>query len=110
MVSIELMVFDLDGTLVDSREDIANAVNFMLKELGNEEKSLSQITSYIGMGVKNLIKKSLDVNAESSMDRALSICEGYYRKHSAYRSRLYPGVRDTLELFWSPCCWKGVSR
>ena len=97
---VELIIFDLDGTLIDSRKDIANAVNFTLKELGLEEKDMLEIASYIGAGVEDLIRKSLgDKTRDAVFTRALYIFQKYYRKHFTDNSYLYPGVIETLEYF-----------
>ena len=96
---IDLIIFDLDGTLVDSREDIANAVNFTLKDIGLKEKSKQEISSYIGKGVEDLIRKSLGERQDALFGRALSVFEEYYRKHSTDKSVLYPNVKEILEYF-----------
>lgn len=98
MKYVDLIIFDLDGTLVDSREDIADAVNHTLRQLGIREKSPEEVSSYIGTGVKDLIKKSLG-EKEHIADRALSLFEAYYRKHSTDKSVLYAGVLDILEHY-----------
>ena len=99
MKSVDLIIFDLDGTLIDSRKDIANAVNFTLREVGLQEKSLSEISSFIGMGVEDLLRKSLGKKQDTVFDRAKGIFEEYYRKHSSDSSVLYPGVKEILEYF-----------
>lgn len=92
-------MFDLDGTLVDSREDIVNAVNFTLKAVGLQGKSKQKISSYIGQGVEDLIRRSLGNKKEALLKRVLFVFEKYYRKHSTDRSILYPGVEEVLEYF-----------
>jgi phosphoglycolate phosphatase len=99
MRGVELIIFDLDGTLVDSRTDIANAVNFTLRKLGLKEKSVAEISSYIGMGVEDLIWKSLGDEQDKLHKKALSVFEEYYRVHSTDNSVLYPGVKEILEYF-----------
>jgi len=99
MKYIDLIIFDLDGTLVDSREDIANAVNFTLKKIGLKEKSISEISSYIGTGIEELIRKSLGKKQEALLEKALSIFIEYYRKHSTDNTVLYPNVKEILEYF-----------
>ena len=79
MKYIELIIFDLDGTLVDSRDDIANAVNFTLKKIGLKEKSISEISSYIGTGIEDLIGKSLVINRK------------------LFLRRPYPCLKNTIE-------------
>lgn len=99
MKYIDLIIFDLDGTLVDSRRDIATAVNFTLKNFGLKEKSRKEITSYIGRGVRDLVRKSLGAKKETLLEKALFVFEDYYRKHFADKSVLYPNVKEALEHF-----------
>lgn len=99
MKEADLIVFDIDGTLVDSREDITNSVNFTLKKLGLKEKGLEEIASYIGRGVTDLIKRSLGEKSEDLTEKAMSIFEEYYKKHFNDHSRLYPGVEEVLRYF-----------
>jgi 2-phosphoglycolate phosphatase len=99
MENIKLIVFDLDGTLVDSRSDIAGAVNFTLDKLGLKKKNISEIGSYIGWGVIDLIEKSLGKNHRYFLTQALAIFKDYYRRHSTDNSRLYPGVEETLKYY-----------
>lgn len=94
-----MIIFDLDGTLVDSREDIAGAVNFTLENLGLKEKSIGEISSYIGRGVEDLIRKSLGKRQDVLFKKAISIFEEYYRKHSTDNTTLYPHVKEILEHF-----------
>ncbi len=99
MRHVKLIMFDLDGTLVDSRYDITNAVNFALKEIGFREKSMAEVTSYIGNGVRELIKKVLGEKNGIFFEKALAMFTDYYREHSSDNSVLYPGVLEILEFF-----------
>ena len=99
MKRVDIILFDMDGTLVDSRVDIANAVNYTLKMLELREKSVEEISSYIGKGIEDLIRRSLGSENGSSLEKALSIFEARYREHSTDESRLYPPVVETLEYF-----------
>jgi phosphoglycolate phosphatase len=99
MKYVDLIIFDLDGTLVDSKEDIINAVNHTLKEVGLKKKSIAEISSYIGSGVGDLIKKSLDASKDSIFEKATSMFEEYYKKHFLDHTRLYPGAREILGYF-----------
>ncbi len=99
MKHIELIIFDLDGTLIDSRMDIGNSVNFTLKALGLKEKSTEEISSYIGTGTEDLIRKSLGEGEDGILKRALSIFGEYYRKHYRDNTILYRNVKEILEHF-----------
>jgi len=99
MKAVELIIFDLDGTLVDSRRDIVDAVNFTLREVALKEKSFEEVVSYVGTGVEELIKRSLGEEDKGLFKKALSIFEGHFQKHSADKSRLYPNVTETLGYF-----------
>jgi phosphoglycolate phosphatase len=99
MHGVDLIIFDLDGTLVDSRHDIANAVNHTLKNLGLKAKSTEEITSYVGKGVGELLKKSLGDKQGLLVQEALSIFTDYFNEHYADSTRLYPYVKETLEYF-----------
>jgi phosphoglycolate phosphatase-like HAD superfamily hydrolase len=99
MKKIELIIFDIDGTLVDARRDITDSVNFMLKDLGRGKKSLEQVSSYIGGGVRDLVEKSLGTKEKNAVEKGIEIFSGYYREHFADNSKLYPNVKETLEHF-----------
>lgn len=96
---IELIIFDLDGTLVDTSRDIIAAVNFMLKRLGLSQKKTEEIISYVGRGVTDLIDKALSPNHLELRDRGFVLFRQYYKEHPADYTRLYPGVRDILDYF-----------
>jgi len=99
MLDIDAIIFDVDGTLVDSRKDIVKAVNFTLRELRLPQKPPRVIISYIGLGIRDLIRRSLGNQKGQFADEALKIFTGYFRRHSADESRLYPHVKETLDYF-----------
>ncbi|MDP2912883.1 MAG: HAD-IA family hydrolase [Candidatus Omnitrophota bacterium] len=99
MIKIDAIFFDVDGTLIDARTDIANAVNYTLKKLGINERTKKTITSYIGTGVKDLIAKSLGSENTGLADDAIKIFSAYYIEHSADEAILYPHVDETLKFF-----------
>ena len=99
MKEIETIIFDMDGTLVDSRQDIVNAVNYTLGRLGCAQKPFDEIVSYIGGGVRDLMEQSLGAGRDEEIKKAVGIFTDYYKVHSADTTTLYPGVRQTLEHF-----------
>ncbi|MDO9465156.1 MAG: HAD-IA family hydrolase [bacterium] len=96
--NIELIMFDLDGTLVDSMKDITNAGNFTLENFGLMKKSEQEITSYVGDGREHLVKKLLG-DKQNFLKEAVSVFGEYYKKHSMDNSILYPNVKEVLEYF-----------
>lgn len=97
MINIDAIFFDVDGTLVDSRIDIVRAVNYTLKKLGVREKPFDLIVSYIGTGVRDLVRRSLGAGKTVLIEKAVEIFSGYYVKHSAEESTLYPRVKEILD-------------
>lgn len=97
---IELFIFDLDGTLIDSKVDIANSVNYTLKRLHLPELQNSLIYSYVGNGVLPLLEEALTAsNKKDSINDALKIFRASYSEHLLDTTHLYPGVMETLEHF-----------
>lgn len=97
------MVFDLDGTLVDTLPDIQHALNRVLSEEGLRTISYEQGRTFVGGGAHNLIEKAFtsigaagdDPRIDPAFDRFIE----YYVAEPAVRSRLFPGVREALNLF-----------
>lgn len=99
MLDINAVFFDVDGTLADARLDITGAMNRVLKTLGRPERPSGEIASYIGTGVKDLIRKSLGACGDDAglVDRATAMYEEEYLKHPADHAILYPGVVKLLK-------------
>lgn len=94
----DLIVFDLDGTLIDSKLDLANSVNFTRQQMGLPVIEQSLIFSYIGDGATMLIRRAMGEGlSESAVQQALEIFLGYYQEHLLDHTTLYPGVEKTLK-------------
>lgn len=96
-----LIVFDLDGTLIDSRQDLCNSVNAMLKHLGKPDLPEDVIASYIGDGASMLVRRALgdpegDAHDEEYVNGALAYFLDYYRAHKLDFTYVYPGVMESL--------------
>jgi phosphoglycolate phosphatase len=100
MKPIRLIIFDLDGTLVDTLEDIAHSVNFTLGRLGRPLLHLDTVRQYVGDGLEKLLSRALDGHSEHLAD-AKTIYTDHQRRYLVVNSRLYPGVVETLEHFRS---------
>jgi len=98
MKKIDLMVFDLDGTLIDSGNDLVSAVNFTLKEMSLPPLEGETIAGYVGDGVKKLIERSVG-NKSDRINEAYELFMSYYTVHCVDTTSLYPGVSDVLYHF-----------
>ncbi|MDQ6663452.1 MAG: HAD-IA family hydrolase [Acidobacteriota bacterium] len=93
-----LLIFDLDGTLIDSRLDLANSVNAARNHLGLASIGNDAVYSYVGNGAPVLIRRALGNDApESDVRTALEFFLAYYREHMLDYTTLYPGVREALD-------------
>lgn len=93
---VELVVFDLDGTLIDSRRDLAGAVNYMRGTMGLEPLSEKRVVSFIGNGLNSLVRRSV-ADAEIDFDTALARMKKFYSEHLVQSTVLYPGVESGLK-------------
>ena len=95
---MQLLIFDLDGTLIDSKLDLALSVNAALAHLGLQPIEHDTIYSYVGNGAPELIRRALGAAATSEkVQQALDFFLAYYRDHKLDHTVLYPGVRETLD-------------
>jgi phosphoglycolate phosphatase len=95
---MDLLIFDLDGTLIDSKQDLANSVNAARTHLGLSPIDDELVFSYVGNGAPVLIRRALGPEAsEEDVLEALEFFLSYYREHMLDCTRLYPGVREALD-------------
>jgi len=99
MYPVDLLIFDLDGTLIESKWDIAAAVNLTLRELGLPARSQEEIFSYVGDGVKRLLRLSVGEENQSRYDETLRVFRGHYLSHCLDRTKFYPGIERVLNHF-----------
>ena len=99
MKPVRLMIFDLDGTLVTSGDDLARAINHTLEALEKPVLSPEKIMSFVGDGVETLVRRSLGVGLPGHFDKALEIFSAYYAEHILDATNLYPGVEEVLQHF-----------
>ena len=94
---IRLLIFDLDGTLIDSRQDLTNSVNGMLRHFHRPELPGEVISTYIGDGAPMLVRRALgDPDDERFFNEALAFFLAYYREHKLDHTILYQGVPEAL--------------
>jgi len=96
--TVRALIFDLDGTLIDSKRDLIHSVNAMLGELGRAELAEETISGYIGHGAPQLVARALgEPSSEEERQRAVQFFLGYYEVHKMDTTCPYPGVEETLE-------------
>jgi len=95
--SVRLVVFDLDGTLADTFEDIARATNHVLTAFGCPTLPAEVIKTYVGRGARNLMARALGPANEAFADAAAVLWREYYEHHPADHTSLYPGAVELLE-------------
>lgn len=99
MKPIRLLIFDLDGTLADTLEDIAASVNHTLRSLEKAPLSADRVRRYVGDGIEMLLTRSL--GGSERLAEATAIYREHHRRNLVVHTRLYPAVRETLEHFKS---------
>jgi phosphoglycolate phosphatase len=106
MAQVNSMLFDLDGTLIDSRTDLARSINLMLADLSRPALDESRISSFVGDGVWVLVYRSLkatDPNGEPPGDalhrKGIELMRRHYSEQMLVSTRLFPNVTETLDHF-----------
>jgi phosphoglycolate phosphatase len=96
--SIKLVIFDLDGTLIDSRLDLVHSVNAALRHIGRPELPDEVIASYVGDGAPILIQRALGGEAveEALIKKGLEFFLSYYREHKLDHTTVYAGIPEAL--------------
>jgi phosphoglycolate phosphatase len=96
--SIKLVIFDLDGTLIDSRLDLVHSVNAALRHINRPELPDDVIASYVGDGAPVLIQRALGSEAvdEALIRKGLEFFLSYYREHKLDHTTVYSGIREAL--------------
>ena len=94
----KLLIFDLDGTLIDSREDLANSINAMLRHFSEKALPREVIASYIGDGAPMLVRRALgDPDDENFVQDALLYFMAWYREHKLDHTYVYDGIKEALD-------------
>ncbi len=95
----DLLIFDLDGTLIDSKRDLADSVNATRAWAGLPSLHNDTVYSYVGDGAPTLIRRAFPGASEDELTRALRYFLDYYREHMLDATTLYPGIREALDRF-----------
>jgi phosphoglycolate phosphatase len=106
MISIDCLLFDLDGTIIDSRSDLARSVNLTLADLGRRPLDEADIAAFVGDGVWVLIRRCLKAADPQHQEpgpqlhqKALALLRNHYSEQMLVQTHLYPNVQETLSRF-----------
>jgi len=93
---IKLIIFDLDGTLVDSLDDLTDSTNAMLRRFGKVELTRREVRLLVGQGAKRLVERAMPAASAEDVEEGVQLFLAYNDLHIADRTRLYPGVKEIL--------------
>ena len=92
------ILFDMDGTLMNTLEDMADSVNAILRQLGHAERSLDEVCAFVGNGAEMLVRRAMpDGSSEAEIAQALGLYQPYYAAHCQEKTRAYDGILPLLE-------------
>lgn len=92
------VLFDMDGTLLDTLEDLRDSTNHVLRLMGLPERSLEEMRAFVGNGAEMQLRRALGEHAdEETVKRALSVYKPYYEAHCRIKTKPYAGVTELLE-------------
>ena len=93
----QLVIFDLDGTLLDTLDDLADAVNWALKQEQLPRRTREEVRAFVGNGIRNLIERAVPAGTEvAQTDRVFAGFKARYADHCADKTRPYPGILELL--------------
>ncbi|MEK6791010.1 MAG: HAD-IA family hydrolase [Deltaproteobacteria bacterium] len=101
MLKKHLLIFDLDGTLIDSSADIAAAANRTIESMGYARRGIDKIKADIGWGVKTLLERLMPDEPPERIEAGRRMFLDFYGAHLVVDTYVYPGVQETLALFKS---------
>lgn len=97
-MSCKAVIFDLDGTLLNTLDDLANSINYALKTLGYPVRTLEEVQHFVGNGMKKLVERALPAgSSETAAAECLSVFSEYYLLHMSDCTAPYPGILPLLE-------------
>ena len=94
----QLAIFDLDGTLLDTLEDLADSANYIMSSFGHPERTISEIRNFVGNGIRKLIERSAPKDTPvEEIDQMFEQFKVYYGEHCADKTKPYDGIIELLQ-------------
>ena len=94
---IKAVIFDLDGTLLDTKQDLANSINLVLKSLNKSELTQQEIISHVGNGIRRLVEDCTKLSDNKETDNALSLFKEFYSKEFMKTTYPYEGLQEIVK-------------
>lgn len=105
----KLAIFDLDGTILDTLEDLADAVNYALKEHGYPQRTIEEVRRFVGNGIRKLIERAVPTGlTDEEISGVHQTFSAYYQEHCADKTRPYEGILPLLEHLREAGCLTAV--
>ena len=93
----KLVIFDMDGTILDTLEDLAISLNFALEKSGFPKRTLDEVRSFVGNGIRKLVERGVPFNTPTDKtDKVFADFNEYYAKHCSDHTRAYDGITDLI--------------
>lgn len=92
------VIFDMDGTILNTLEDLKNATNYSLRQFNMPERTLEEVRMFVGNGIKKLVERAVPAGTSTEkIDEVLDVFLKYYEVHSADNTSSYPGIHELVE-------------
>lgn len=109
MLKYQLAIFDLDGTILNTLEDLADSTNYALCQCGYPEHTIEEIRQFVGNGIRNLILRALPCGTSTEeIDRVHAVFTAYYKEHCADKTKPYEGINELLATLKEAGCKTAV--
>ena len=94
----KLAIFDMDGTILNTLEDLADTMNYCLRKFGMPERSLAEVKSFVGNGIRKLVERAVPQGTDAeTVDEIHFAFNQYYKDHCTVKTRPYDGITETLK-------------
>lgn len=94
----KVAIFDMDGTILNTLEDLCDTMNYCLKKYHMPERSIDEVRSFVGNGIRKLVERAVAENTDSKqIDEIFTVFMDYYKDHCAIKTRPYDGIAEVIQ-------------